>query len=73
MRRAVVRLRQAIQGDVPDVPLDLPRDACYTGSPALTQTVDDVIVLVHYAPKDQSSGARARAWYGRRGVCPWLA
>ncbi|MFN8583127.1 MAG: Ig-like domain-containing protein [Gemmatimonadaceae bacterium] len=70
VRRAIVRLQQVIRGDVPDVPLDLPKDACYSGSPSLTQTVDDIIVLVRFVPFPSLLGAAGTCVVRTQGSLP---
>ncbi len=41
-----------IVGDIPDVPLNVPAGTCGQSSPALNETVDDLIILVSLVPID---------------------
>lgn len=61
IRRAIVRLRYVIRGDQPDIPITLTPGACYPGSPAVTETVDDLLVLVRYQ--------RTPSLIGTAGAC----
>lgn len=59
--QAVARWSAAIVGDVPDIDLELPADACFEGQPAINETVDDLLVLVRVLDIDGPGRALARA------------
>ncbi|MDX2120248.1 MAG: hypothetical protein SF070_04180 [Gemmatimonadota bacterium] len=61
---AVVRWRALIVGDVPDVSVSLPADSCFTGQPAFTGTVDDLLIFVLVVPIDGAGGI-----LGGTGIC----
>lgn len=57
----VARWRRAITGDLPNVTLDMPADACWDGQPTSRETVDDLLVYVRVVAIDGPSGTLARA------------
>jgi len=50
-----------ITGDVENVPIDVPADACDTGTPALDETIDDVIIFATIAAIDGPAGILGQA------------
>ncbi|HSJ13848.1 MAG TPA: leishmanolysin-related zinc metalloendopeptidase [Longimicrobiales bacterium] len=61
VERAVARWSAAIVKDIPDVPLTIAADACLDGQPAVQETVDDLLLFVHFASFDGPGGAIAQA------------
>ncbi len=53
---AAARWESLITGDVVDVPLTTSAGACASGSPALDETVDDVIIFASITPIDGPGG-----------------
>jgi len=49
---AAGRWANAITGDLPNVPVTLPANACGMVHPAIGQTIDDLLILVRVAPID---------------------
>lgn len=58
---AVARWSRVVVGDLPDRRLVLPADACFPGSPAIDEVVDDVLVHVYAGPLDGAGGTLAKA------------
>jgi hypothetical protein len=63
---AVQRWTTVVTGDVADVPVNLPADLCLTGQPAVTETVDDLLIFVQVTGIDGPGGI-----LGGSGVCVW--
>jgi hypothetical protein len=51
-QRAVDRWRKVIIGDLADVPVNLSADYCGEGEPALSETIDDLLIYVKLEPID---------------------
>ena len=49
---AVARWQSVITGDVPDVQMNAPVNACFTGQPAINEKVDDIIIYVEFVNID---------------------
>ncbi|MGH3372777.1 MAG: Ig-like domain-containing protein, partial [Nocardioidaceae bacterium] len=49
---AEIRWEALVTGDLPDVPLVAPAGACTDDSPALDETVDDLLILANLVPID---------------------
>ena len=54
--RAAARWQQLIFGDVADVPVNITADACATAQPALTETIDDLVIFVTLESIDGPGG-----------------
>ncbi len=54
--RAASRWQHLLVGDVPDIDLVLGADECGTGSPAVDETIDDVVIFVRLEEIDGSGG-----------------
>lgn len=50
--KAVARWQQVIRGDLTDVPINSTAGQCGPNSPAINQTVDDILVLVDFSTID---------------------
>lgn len=57
----LARWRSVITGDLPDVTIDIPADACFEGQPAGREHVDDLLVFVRVVRIDGPGGTLARA------------
>ena len=53
---ARLRWQNVLSADIPDVPLQSTAGDCGTGSPAINQTIDDVLILVRLVPIDGPGG-----------------
>jgi hypothetical protein len=62
--RAEVRWETLVTGDLEDGPVDLPAASCGANSPALLETLDDVILFATVQPIDGPLGI-----LGQAGVC----
>jgi hypothetical protein len=49
---AVARWQSAVVGDLPDMPMTVAAGACFTGQPAFTRTVDDLLIFVEFVALD---------------------
>lgn len=49
---AVAAWQTAITGDLPDIPASAPANACFSGQPALNETVDDILVYIEFQTID---------------------
>lgn len=58
---ALARWRTVITGDLPDVTVEMPADACFDGQPAGRERVDDLLVFVRVVRIDGAGGTLARA------------
>ena len=58
---AIARWTRVITGDLPNVTVDLPADACFDGQEADRQVVDDLLVYVRVVDIDGAHGTLARA------------
>ncbi|HEY0970366.1 MAG TPA: leishmanolysin-related zinc metalloendopeptidase [Gemmatimonadales bacterium] len=58
---AVERWRRVVVGDLPDVSMDIPADACFDGQVAESVVVDDLLVYVRVVAIDGPAGTLARA------------
>jgi leishmanolysin len=59
--RAEVRWEQIITGDLPDGSIQVPAGSCGSGSPALDEVVDDVIILAAFPTIDGPGSVLAQA------------
>jgi hypothetical protein len=50
-----------IVGDLPDVPIDVPGGSCDDNTPALNETIDDVIIFATIEPIDGAGGILGQA------------
>ncbi|HEU5303866.1 MAG TPA: leishmanolysin-related zinc metalloendopeptidase, partial [Gemmatimonadales bacterium] len=55
------RWESLVAGDIPDIPLDEPAGSCDSGTPALNETVDDVVIFATIAPIDGAGGILGQA------------
>lgn len=55
------RWENQVTGDLTDVPINVPADACDSGTPALNETIDDVIIFATLAPIDGPGGILGQA------------
>ena len=46
------RWESLIVGDIPNVPLNVPANLCWPDTPAINETIDDVVILVQLVPID---------------------
>ena len=72
---ARLKWQSAITGDLEDGPLQAGAGTCGTGSPAINQDIDDVIILVSVVPMDGPGGTLATAgpcWIRDPGFMPIL-
>jgi hypothetical protein len=58
---ARLRWQNVLSDDIPDVPLQSTAGDCGTGSPAINQTIDDVLILVRLVPIDGPGGVLGSA------------
>lgn len=58
---AVAKWRTVISGDLSDVQIDMSVDDCYTGQPASTEVIDDMLVYVAVIDIDGAGKVLARA------------
>jgi hypothetical protein len=49
---AVAAWQTAITGDLPDIPASAAANACFSGQPALSETVDDILVYIEFQTID---------------------
>lgn len=65
----IARWGRVITGDLPDVAINMPVGACYTGQPAEQVAVDDLLIFVRVTNIDGVNGTLARAGpcYVRQG------
>ena len=59
--RAEVRWEQIITGDLPDGSIDVPAGTCGSGTPALNEAVDDVLILAAFHSVDGTGNVLAQA------------
>ena len=59
--RAEVRWEQVITGDLPDGSIDVPAGTCGSGTPALNEVVDDVVILAAFQSTDGPGNVLAQA------------
>jgi hypothetical protein len=64
LEQAAARWSEVIPGRLTPHPVQIGANACGSGSPAISRTIDDLLVLVRIAPIDQAFGTLAQA-----GVC----
>jgi hypothetical protein len=72
---ARLRWQAAITGDVEDGPLQAGAGTCGTGSPAINQDIDDVVILISQVPIDGPGNVLASAgpcWIRDPGFMPIL-
>jgi hypothetical protein len=55
------RWESLITGDLEDIPLQAPADSCGTGSPAVNQTIDDLLIFVKVETIDGPGGVLGSA------------
>jgi hypothetical protein len=70
---AAARWESVVVGDLPPVQMSLPAGSCGSGSPALEEIVDDLLVFVFIEPIDGVGGALAQAgpcWIRTEGLLP---
>ena len=58
---AEVRWEQVITGDLPDGSIDVPAGTCGSGTPALNEVVDDVVILAAFHSTDGPGNVLAQA------------
>ncbi len=58
---AVARWRTIVQGDIPDIQVTLAAGTCSTSQPAISQLVDDVLILVDFSTIDGAGGVLGSA------------
>ena len=51
---AIARWQTVLTRDLVDIPVNAPVNACYTGQPALSERVDDILILVEFVEIDGS-------------------
>ncbi|MFL5514993.1 MAG: leishmanolysin-related zinc metalloendopeptidase [Gemmatimonadales bacterium] len=59
--RAEVRWEEIITGDLPDGSIDVPAGTCGSGTPALNEAVDDVLILAAFHSVDGAGNVLAQA------------
>ena len=59
--RAEVRWEQVITGDLPDGSIQVPGGTCGSGTPALNETIDDVVILAAFPGIDGPGNVLAQA------------
>ncbi len=70
---AAARWSQIVIGDLPDVMVNKPANACGVGDPAINELVDDVLIQVFVASIDGANGVLAQAgpcWIRTTGSLP---
>ena len=63
---AVTRWQEVVTGDLAEEPLSLPPNACGVPTPALSETVDDLVIYLQFTPIDGPGGI-----LGSAGPC-WV-
>lgn len=61
MDQAAARWTAAITRGLADIPVEIPAEACFEGQPAISETVDDVLIMVRVLEIDGPGRGLARA------------
>ncbi len=65
---AITRWRRVIRGDISDTPVTLAAGRCGSGSPAISESIDDLLVLVEVGPLAGFTGFSFVCWTRSNGL-----